>query len=236
MDPDPSRAAASDQDPPTSPDSPSWWEESAWATPSTSTAEPPKSAFPDFIEMEDEWNRNTSMSDCAGPLPTLPTIITGKSKAADPSRLSLLDLPGEIRNRIYDYAFKYDQAIRVIGPYSYEGRWSRPDYEGSQVYRAPLTVFLTCRQIYQEAVSRFLSKNTFVFSKISKRHDPVGKFINLLVPRWLGNLGGQTRFMRKLTIDLDALCPLVCWNQYGSRQMNDVFSFESGLIEVYFLV
>jgi hypothetical protein len=108
------------------------------------------------------------------------------------------------------------------------------------VGRVSLRIFLACRQVYQEAASRFLNINTLVFSKVSeswpKRHDSVGKFINLFIPRWLVCLGSQTRFMHKLTTDLDTLCPLGCRSRCGDPPYDDVFSYDSGLIEVHSLL
>jgi hypothetical protein len=49
-------------------------------------------------------------------------------------------------------------------------------------------------------------------------------------------LGSRARLIRKLTIDHDALCPLGCTNDYVSPLINDVFPYESGLIEAHSLL
>ena len=47
--------------------------------------------------------------------PTAMLKASGNSHAVDIDLHSFVDLPGEIRNRIYDFVLKHDDAIRIIG-------------------------------------------------------------------------------------------------------------------------
>jgi len=78
--------------------------------------------------------------------------------------------------------------------------------------------------MYQEAASAFFAKSTFIINGDHKC-DPEGLFIGRGLSA-LSALGSQIRFLKKVNIDLDTLCPMLC------QRYNGTFSYE-GLGEGY---
>ena len=91
-----------------------------------------------------------------------------------------------------------------------------------------LSVLRSCRQIWSEAAGVLYGHNTFAFSRHTGRHD-----INYLTnryrawyapgfydnkrynqlnysARWMSSIGDHYRFLRKVVIDTDAMCPSHC--------------------------
>ncbi|KAI4673971.1 uncharacterized protein J4E88_008438 [Alternaria novae-zelandiae] len=84
-----------------------------------------------------------------------------------------------------------------------------------------LPLLLVCRQIYHEAASVFYSDNTFVFSRVLDRHDGRNnpRYDNLdgkayhqfaYASVWLSNIGSQFGMLKKVHIDVDAMCYHAC--------------------------
>ncbi|KAI4957968.1 hypothetical protein J4E86_005108 [Alternaria arbusti] len=84
-----------------------------------------------------------------------------------------------------------------------------------------LPLLLVCRQIYHEAASVFYSDNTFVFSRVLDRHDGRnnprydnfdGKAYHQFAYAsvWLSNIGSQFGMLKKVHIDVDAMCYHAC--------------------------
>jgi len=84
-----------------------------------------------------------------------------------------------------------------------------------------LPLLLVCRQIYHEAASVFYSDNTFVFSRVLDRHDGRnnpryddfdGKAYHQFAYAsvWLSNIGSQSSMLKKVHIDVDAMCYHAC--------------------------
>jgi hypothetical protein len=166
------------------------------------------------------------------------TPIDGDSRPANPSRLSFLSLPGELRNEVYDLLLTHPTPIRVVGSEGYilQPCHGQPHLDSNTTNSPFVRLFLTCRQVHQEAASRFFKNNTIAIATVPRLHDPAGKFINILIPLWLSNLGHQAYMVTKLIIDLDALCPLSCTGNYGCPSFHDVFDESSSLIEVHHLL
>jgi len=87
-----------------------------------------------------------------------------------------------------------------------------------------LPLLLVCRQIYHEAASVFYSDNTFVFSRVLDRHDGRnnpryddfdGKAYHQFAYAsvWLSNIGSQFGMLKKVHIDVDAMCYPACKHQ-----------------------
>lgn len=125
-------------------------------------------------------------------------IAKGQSRLHNVSARSFLDLPGEIRNKIYDLLCKQNAPVYLHDASRCEptrpnsGTWSRSDLfrENSiqqyfefkaalvaekQTFRHGLgtapALLSTCRQIYHECVSLVYGENLFVISRSSLRCD-----------------------------------------------------------------
>ncbi|EAT81294.1 hypothetical protein SNOG_11586 [Parastagonospora nodorum SN15] len=82
-----------------------------------------------------------------------------------------------------------------------------------------LPLLHSCRQIYHECAGVLYGCNEFVVSRALNRHDldfdelhPNGWLYSQLeyAPKWLEQLGSQCSLLRKVVIDVDALCPTGC--------------------------
>ena len=195
------------------------------------------------------------------------------SHPADPSRPSVLELPAEIRNAIYELLFENDGFVFLHNADAFFPRAPDLDdydddggprclcescqYEGISHYERDrsawaaamnkdaedlkfleakwahglsdgLSILRSCRQIWSEAAGVLYGHNTFAFSRHTDRHD-----INYLTnryrawyapgfydnkrynqlnysARWMSSIGDHYRFLRKVVIDTDAMCPSHC--------------------------
>ena len=113
----------------------------------------------------------------------------------------LLQLPGELRNKIHRDVFKQEGHILLVP---------------STVGPAPVMVCVipdidllsTCRQFYDEARSTLFSDNTFM---LSTQMDAFTDASTLgLLSRWMAGLSSNLDYVRKVVIDLEPLCPGLC--------------------------
>ncbi|KAI4640444.1 hypothetical protein J4E93_008650 [Alternaria ventricosa] len=98
------------------------------------------------------------------------------------------------------------------------------DDEFTHDFHLGLPLLLVCRQVYHEAASVFYSDNTFVFSRVLDRHDGRnnpryddfdGKAYHQFAYAsvWLSNIGSQFGMLKKVHIDVDAMCYPACKHQ-----------------------
>ena len=80
---------------------------------------------------------------------------TESSTPAQPATCPLLNLPPEIRNRIWTLAAKG----RIVAI-----RWDCPRKRGKHLPPTTISLASTCRQIYREVTPIYYSKNAFRFS------------------------------------------------------------------------
>jgi hypothetical protein len=165
------------------------------------------------------------------------TFASGNSQSLHTKRASFLDLPGEIRNQIYDLALKHDAAIRILGSPHLIYKQSDWCYDGNIPGGLALPLFQTCRTVYREAHSRFFQNNDFVIAGAVESHDPMAQFIGIIGVGWINALGGQPRSLRKIVFDIDTLCPLECYaDAEGCTEYWSRFRRRDGLIEVQALL
>ncbi|KAH7092509.1 hypothetical protein FB567DRAFT_576873 [Paraphoma chrysanthemicola] len=131
------------------------------------------------------------------------------SKPADPNAVSLLKLPGEIRNVIYEELFVRDQRVRVVDGHAH--------FPG-------VSILATCQQIASEATPFLYSRNTFVLS-VSNLPEwvchPCDEGFVFEAGKWLRQLGGQiahlelvlietSEYYWKTQIDVYPILPYIC--------------------------
>ncbi|KAH7089764.1 hypothetical protein FB567DRAFT_619059 [Paraphoma chrysanthemicola] len=103
-------------------------------------------------------------------------IAKGKSHPATSEANSILNLPAEIRNLVYDALFHVPGGIRLAphdDDHYYGGRryyfvdqlFEDDDVGDALAVGFPLLA--TCRQIHREAVSTLFSSNTWIIGRIS---------------------------------------------------------------------
>jgi hypothetical protein len=83
------------------------------------------------------------------------------SRPANPDAPSLLILPGEIRNGIYESFFKLDQPI--LRTFTCPGDGPLIPSSRSTVFRG-ISLLSTCQQIFNEAFGILYTHNTFLFT------------------------------------------------------------------------
>jgi hypothetical protein len=109
---------------------------------------------------------------------------------------ALLRLPAELRNKIYDFIFKHDEPLFIVGStaQSSQGPKIKPKaLYGSGLDTLDLQFFEVCQQICLEATTRFYRSNEFIVRRIQRDvqiryHDPVGRLSVGLASDWLESL------------------------------------------------
>jgi hypothetical protein len=125
-----------------------------------------------------------------------------------PSGSPLLQLPGELRNKINRYIFKQEDRILLV-PYVGPPGPSAPVMSRKAGQAIPdLDLFTICRQFYGEARSSFLSDNTFMLTTEYNSFIDASS-LGLLI-EWMTSLGPYRDYVRKVIIDLEPLCPGDC--------------------------
>ena len=117
----------------------------------------------------------------------------------------ILNLPGELRNKIIRNVFKYEDPI-LLTPYV--APVIHPSPPAMACAKPDIQVFATCRQLYGECRSIFLSKNIFLLSTQSNAFNDASSMG--LLSRWMFDLSPYRDYVRKVIIDLSPLCPGPC--------------------------
>ncbi|KAK0624524.1 hypothetical protein B0T17DRAFT_590430 [Bombardia bombarda] len=126
--------------------------------PSNYTTTPISSAYPSTYASEAEWD----LEDVAIGALTLDDAAdsaeVADKKAAKPKPFRLMDLPSELRNKIYSFYFSEIEGVIDL------------DYGNHKRIHKKLCILKTCRMIYYEASYVFYSTHTFrVFPTSSGR-------------------------------------------------------------------
>lgn len=121
---------------------------------------------------------------------------------------------GDTDERFYALTAKFNS--------EFESRIGADD-EFTDDFHLGLPLLLVCRQIYHEAGSVFYGENTFIFSRVLNRHDGRnnprydefdGKAYHQFAYAsvWLSNIGSHFGMLKKVYIDVDAMCYHACKN------------------------
>ncbi|KAF2107600.1 hypothetical protein BDV96DRAFT_297480 [Lophiotrema nucula] len=147
-------------------------------------------------------------------------VAKGLSARADTDRRSLLDLPAELRNKIYALVF-HNKVDRITGPE--HRRYTPGDCSNATfTYAGPypdISLFYTCRQVYHETVSMFYAAELVEvipcdmhYTITSKRFEKYYADITASLLRF----GSQLPLLRKIWIDLG--------NDHADNYPDDLFS------------
>ena len=137
-----------------------------------------------------------------------PNLLLNRKQAAL-KPFVFLDLPGEIRNLIYEHMFVLRDATIKIEPYRSK-RHPHRLFDATIHPSLSVTLFRTCRQVYEEAASVLYGKHIFHAEVTNARH-PLFDLSKAML--------GQTpvRHVKKLDIKIavyrDGLASLESWTQ-----------------------
>ena len=129
-------------------------------------------------------------------------IALGNSQRAYPDKHSILELPGELRNQIYQYITKSPSPLQVryrgLGPYE-----NRLYLRLNGQLRIPINLFLSCRTLYHEAASSFYSNNTYTLKpdNTQETHNSYIEIASIFIVR----LGSQAPWLSKMELDVSSL-------------------------------
>ena len=168
------------------------------------------------------------------------------SSPKDPDVPSFLTtLPPEVRNTIYEVLFKRDGSVLIHNAAAYHAKEpQREDYASLDIekyhddvkefdaiyeqdiggdfefrhhFQYGLSLLLSCRQVYHEAIGILYGANTFLFSRVQNRHNKddrwhQGSSYSQLsyAPKWLSSIGSHFALVRGILIDVDEKCPYPC--------------------------
>lgn len=161
-------------------------------------------------------------------------IVDVRSRPIDPEAPSFLTtFPAEIRNRIYELLFKREgpvllcdmEAFRdiqqsIVMPYSDKETYCMldlfaPDFDEPleldpgfvHGFHYGLGLLATCKQLYKESVG-VLYGNAFLLTKSMPCWIGYNQEEHLsYTERWVLSVGSQAKHLRKIVIDVDAMCP-----------------------------
>jgi hypothetical protein len=137
--------------------------------------------------MQGETARSREMAEVTG------RFSYPSSEPADPTAPSLLTLPAEMRNSIYEALFVHHKPIVAVC------EWDDLDSQ-SRSYSLGLPLLSTCRQVHQEASTYFYSRNKFIVTSQGK-YCPSQTLVDWTT-QWLANIGRQATSVRNVRIDL----------------------------------
>ncbi|KAI4957949.1 hypothetical protein J4E86_005089 [Alternaria arbusti] len=132
----------------------------------------------------------------------LPKSIHGQiaqvySQTSNPAATSLLTIPAEIRNQIYEYVLVDDRPI-VIVDNADDSVIKTSSFSGSPA------IIQTCRQIYHEAIGVLYGQNVFRFD-YRILHLQHGKILTPIdaYRKWTRDIGSSLSNLRTVTIRMD---------------------------------
>lgn len=130
------------------------------------------------------------------------------SRAQAPQRKSFLDLPPEIRTRIYDLVFLREPIY--VGTDHYKGTEAgmympKKPYNGTLTpsYQSGLPLLQACELVLFEAGSRFYCQNKFTVSE-SCIHAALPTDVISKASKWLCSLGSHIKFLKTFDLDVNA--------------------------------
>ncbi|KNG48791.1 hypothetical protein TW65_04394 [Stemphylium lycopersici] len=133
---------------------------------------------------------------------------------SDTQATPFLELPAEIRNKVYDYLYQFHNPIRLHFHQDPQSERPKSIVPFTPNCRVPTSLFSTCRQINAEASSIFYSRNTFLLH----RKVQVGKsvrpcFIAALL-EFLAIIGSRAILLRNVVFDTFNICINACHRTY----------------------
>ena len=136
-------------------------------------------------------------------------ITLGASKRANPDKHSILELPGELRNQIYDYFIKSSSPLQI----RYHGIdcWDKALYlRLNGEVQVPINIFLSCRTLYHEAASAFYGNNTYTLKPDDAReryhsYRETWHSYMEIASIFITRLGSQATWLSKLELDVSSL-------------------------------
>ena len=125
--------------------------------------------------------------------PAIPAVAGAKT---------LFSLPGEIRNKIYGYLLPAQGEIEINQLVRGQRFASAVNLPIHTRHAHALKLLITCRQVYHEATSLFLSSNTWVISRAW--YDKSGYRVTQAddLATWLTILGSSTAMVQKIIVNL----------------------------------
>ena len=136
-------------------------------------------------------------------------ITLGASTRANPDKHSILELPGELRNQIYNHFIKSSSPLQV----RYHGIdcWNKALYlRLNGEVRVPINIVLSCRTLYHEAASDFYGNNTYTLKPDDARekyHSYRETFHSYMeiASIFITRLGSQATWLSKLELNVSSL-------------------------------
>ncbi|KAI9680925.1 MAG: hypothetical protein M1829_001005 [Trizodia sp. TS-e1964] len=154
-----------------------------------------------------------------------------------PSRLTLLTMPGEIRNRIYQYSFNLDKTFHTIihNPEGFQYPHS-PEYSPSFWPNNDLAILRVCKQTHQEASSvfyalaRFRISEAFIKLNGNRGEFSWATFNSEFLPPYRPRIPIPPPIMQQLISSLEIQLPLT--NHLGNHARTVLLSHISPLMRV----
>lgn len=148
---------------------------------------------------------------------------------------ALLALPAEIRNKIYTCLCHSSAPIRLDFYQDPDSDIPEPVVPYPRDTAIPVDLFLTCRQLNEEASSVFYMENVFVLSRRTRFASLIKPcFISALL-KFLHALGSQAAFVRTIVFDTFNLYNSVFLRTHIGKTM-ELFNNVTDVVEVTLLL
>ncbi|CAN9219640.1 unnamed protein product [Alternaria alternata] len=134
------------------------------------------------------------------PKPVRSRIAQVYSRSDDPGAVSLLGIPPELRNQIYEYLLVDPQSVTIEAEVDNDDTIGGvSDFAGSSA------IIHTCRQIYHETLGILYGRNVFRFQySVQREHPEDCQIVNSAktCTKWVENIGSCLSGLRTVTIDI----------------------------------
>ncbi|KAI4680403.1 uncharacterized protein J4E84_008051 [Alternaria hordeiaustralica] len=120
------------------------------------------------------------------------------SQTSNPTATSLLTIPAELRNQIYEYLLVEDEPILIAGSSQDDTAIKTGSFSGSPA------ILQTCRQIYHEAIGVLYGHNIFQFNYGIVLDEGTILFPTKAYLEWTQEIGSSLSALRTVIIDTDA--------------------------------
>ncbi|KAI4610611.1 hypothetical protein J4E83_008225 [Alternaria metachromatica] len=157
--------------------------------------------------------------------PRVPLPLSGgNSKPADPRKHSLVTLPAELRNKIFEDLVEFSEPIKVTFRRHFEYSSEHISFSLDPEHQHQRSLLLTCRTIYSDVASAFYANNKFLIAPDSYQYSQRSQMtVAEVAVLFLQRLGSQVHWIRKVILDITTRQWASKFDRCGYPYTYDVF-------------
>lgn len=130
---------------------------------------------------------------------------------SNPSDSPLLNLPAELRNKIYTSLFEFSAPIQIEYEWNvYDSDTTEMSFTVQANTGLECSLFYTCRMLYEEATSVVYKRNTFYLISCHLHNNAQACAVTGF-QEFLNRLGSRSSFLQAVCLDSNGLCDYNCY-------------------------